>query len=139
MGASVGRIARGVSVGAVLGTLAFFAVSKDARHRLDAAKRAFGDPALLEGGGAGAAAEPAEPLPAITQVSELKVAGEFAALPDDSEDPDTSVVRTAASGTSALINVDLPIPDCPTSTVCCAASHGSTGAASRLAATSTTG
>ena len=52
---------------------------------------------------------------------------------------DTSVVRTEASGTSALINVDLPIPDCPTSTVCCATSHGSTGAASRFAATSTTG
>ena len=103
MGASVGRIARGVSVGAVLGTLAFFAVSKDARHRLDAAKRAFGDPALLDGGGAGAAAEPAEPLPAITQVSELKVAGEFAALPDDSEDPDTSVVRT-------LVMPDLRVP-----------------------------
>ena len=49
---------------------------------------------------------------------------------------ETSVVRTAASGTSALISVDLPMPDWPTSTVCCPASQGSAAAASRLAAIS---
>ena len=103
MGASVGRIVRGVSAGAVIGTLAFFAISRDARGRLDAARRAFGDPKLLEGNGEAAPAGAAEPLPAITQVSELKIAGEFAALPDDTEDPDTSVVRS-------LVLPDLRVP-----------------------------
>ena len=103
MRASVGRIARGVSVGAVLGTLAFFAVSKDARHRLDAARRAFGDPALIEGTGAAAAAEVVDPLPAITPVSELRLSGEFAALPDDADDADTSAMRS-------LVMPDLRVP-----------------------------
>jgi membrane-bound lytic murein transglycosylase D len=93
MGASAGRIVRGVSAGAVLGTLAFFAASQDARHRLHAATQAFRDPALLEGGGV-AAAPAMERLPALGAVAELRLSGEFSPLPDDAEDADTSVLRT---------------------------------------------
>src|SRR4051812_21968594 len=102
MGASVRRIVRGISAGAVLGSLAFFAFSKDARHRLQAAGQAFRDPALLEGGGPGIAAA-IEPLPALRAVSELKLSGEFSPLPDDSEDSDTAVLKS-------LVLPDLKVP-----------------------------
>src|SRR4051794_28064105 len=94
MGASVRRIVRGISAGAVLGAFAFFALSKDARHRLHAAGQAFRDPALLEGGGAPAPAGAMERLPALNVTSELKLAGDFAPLPDDSEDADTAVLKS---------------------------------------------
>jgi soluble lytic murein transglycosylase-like protein len=90
-----------VSAGAVLGTLAFFAVSRDGRHRLSAAARAFQDPSALEP--QAAAALPAERLPMIAQVSELRLSGEFAPLPDDSDDPDTSFLRS-------LVLPDLRVP-----------------------------
>jgi len=102
MGASVRRIVRGISAGAVLGTLAFFFVSKDARHRLHAAGQAFRDPALLEGG-AGPVAAALDRLPAIGVVPELKLAGEFSPLPDDTEDPDTSALKS-------LVLPDLKVP-----------------------------
>ncbi|MFO0590254.1 MAG: transglycosylase SLT domain-containing protein [Polyangiaceae bacterium] len=89
-------------MGAVLGTLAFFAVSKDARHRLHAAAQAFRDPSLLEAQAA-QALPAAATLPLVADVSELKLAGDFANLPDESDDPDTSFLRT-------LVLPDLRVP-----------------------------
>lgn len=101
MRTSLGRIARGVSAGAVLGTIAFFVLSKDARHRLDVAVRAFRDPALVEAAAAPAAA--AEPLRVVEPAGELRLAGDFAPLPDDAEDSDVSFLRT-------LVLPDLRVP-----------------------------
>ncbi len=103
MARSAARIARGVAAGALLGTLAFFAVSKDARHRLHAATQAFRDPTLLEASEAPLFPAAAQQLPIVGEVAELKLAGDFSALPDDSEDPDTSVLRT-------LVLPDLRVP-----------------------------
>ncbi len=103
MGRSAGRIARGVTAGAVLGTLAFFAVSKDARHRLHAATQAFRDPTLLEASSAPLYPGAGAPLPIVSEVAELKLSGDFSALPDDNDDPDTSVLRT-------LVLPDLRVP-----------------------------
>lgn len=102
MGTSVGRIVRGVSAGAVLGTLAFFFLSKDTRHRLDMAVKAFRDPEL----GFAAVAQPAaasEPLRFSEVPTELKVSGEFTPLPDDVDDTDTSFLKS-------LVVPDLRVP-----------------------------
>ncbi len=52
---------------------------------------------------------------------------------------ETSRTRIAASGISALTIVDFPMPDWPTSTVWCPASHDAMGVASRTADNGTTG
>src|SRR6185369_10269523 len=66
------------------------------------AAAAFRDPALLEGGGAPAAA--ALPIQAVPgDVAEIKFSGDFSPLPDDSTDSDTSVLRT-------LVLPDLRVP-----------------------------
>ncbi|MEZ4301364.1 MAG: transglycosylase SLT domain-containing protein [Polyangiaceae bacterium] len=102
MRASLGRIVRGVSAGAVLGTLAFFLFSKDARHRLDVAARAFRDPALVEHP---PELEPAAALPLLAYEAprELTLGGEFSPLPDDADDSDASFLRT-------LVLPDLRVP-----------------------------
>jgi membrane-bound lytic murein transglycosylase D len=101
MRAQTGRIVRGLAAGAALGTIAFFVLSKDARHRLDVAVKAFRDPAL----GFAASAQPAaaEPLRMIEIPSELRVSGEFAPLPDDAEDTDASFLHS-------LVVPDLRVP-----------------------------
>ncbi|MBK8255441.1 MAG: transglycosylase SLT domain-containing protein [Polyangiaceae bacterium] len=97
----VGRVVRGVAAGVLLGTVLFFAISKDARHRLDAAARVFRDPALLDTQAAPAAA--ALPMPTFEGQTELKLHGEFSPLPDDTDDTDASFLRT-------LVLPDLKVP-----------------------------
>ncbi len=101
MGTSAGRIVRGISAGAMLGTIAFFALSKDARHRLSVAGRAFRDPSLVEVASAPPAA--AEPVRFFEAQSELRISGDFAPLPDDADDADTSFLKT-------LVLPDLRVP-----------------------------
>lgn len=101
MGTSLGRIVRGISAGAVLGTLAFFALSKDARHRLHVAGQAFRDPSLTFA----VAAQPvgAEPLRIAEAPTELRLAGDFETIGDDAADSDASFLKT-------LILPDLRVP-----------------------------
>jgi membrane-bound lytic murein transglycosylase D len=104
MASSVRRIVRGTCAGAVLGALAFFLISRDARERLHAAAQAFRDPALLEGGGAALAPAATVPIYAVPGDSqEIRFHGDFSPLPEDSTDSDSAVLKT-------LVLPDLKVP-----------------------------